>query len=290
MRRLLVAGLALFSPLAHPPSSAESHKHRSAGTPSPWALSMLLMLLRGVILAGALLMHSISRLAAAGCAVPAPILFAPASQSSLPSEPTVYLFVRTAYSRWHGELGEISVLDGQGKAVAHERHSLPGTKAVQVLRFDIKAKQGEIVIKARVGDKDISASYKIDSKLQAPVRPHTQIVRASYQYSDGCVGSNGFILTIKPFAPAYRVEIDGQSWIVPGRDKWQTEADVGGILTGQIGCSDFAIPTDKPLGLTITPLHADGQDGESWLPGCTRSERGLTCTSPASLRFSGSVK
>ena len=57
--------------------------------------------------------------AVAGCAVPPPILFAPASKTRLPPEPTIYLFVIQKPSYGHGQLDEVAVVDGQGLPLAH---------------------------------------------------------------------------------------------------------------------------------------------------------------------------
>ena len=72
----------------------------------------------------------------------------------------------------------------------------------------------------------------------------------------------------------------------------EKRASVGEIDTGQVGCVDSAVPTDKPLRLEVTPLFSNGQEGETFMPGCRQSRRGsdISCVAPVWLEFSGSVK
>jgi hypothetical protein len=97
-------------------------------------------------------------------------------------------------------------------------------------------------------------------------------------------------------APAYRVEEGGKVWVVPsvdGGDEGQRAKGLTGtIFTGRIDCSDFVIPTDKPLALRITPLFANGREGATRKLGCSkaRSDEEETCSAPTWLRFFGRPK
>jgi hypothetical protein len=256
--------------------------------------------IRCAVLAGSFSLFGLASApqAVAGCALPPPILFAPASKTRLPPEPTIYLFVLQNPSYGHGKLDEIAVVDGQGLPLAHERETLPGTHDVQVLRFHVKAKRGEIVFRVRTGEgvsqKDTTATYRIDAKWRPPQPPPlTKIVEATYTYDEGCAPSNGFVLKIEPPAPAYRVTGDGQEWVVPGDDGWREgKVSTGEVLTGRIGCSDFVIPTEKPLTLKVTSLFSNGQEGEPLTPGCapSKGDFGPVCGAPVWLHFSGRVK
>jgi len=256
--------------------------------------------IRCAVVAGALSLFGLSNApqAVAGCAVPPPILFAPASKTRLSPEPTIYLFVLQNPLYGHGKLDEIAVVDGQGLPLAHERETLPGTHDVQVLRFHVKAKRGEIVFKVRTGEgvsqEDSTATYRIDAKWLPPKKtPVTRIVEATYTYSEGCETDNGFVLKIKPVAPAYRVTGDGQEWVVPGIDWWREgKVSTGEIYTGQIGCVDFVIPTERPLMLKVTSLFSNGQEVQALMPGCAPSKNnsGSVCGAPVWLHFSGRVK
>jgi hypothetical protein len=256
--------------------------------------------IRCAVLAGSLSLFGLASVpqAVAGCAVPPPILFAPASKTRLPPEPTIYLFVLQNPSYGHGKLDEIAVVDGQALPLAYERETLPGTHNVLVLRFHVKAKRGEIVFKVRTGEgvnqEDSTATYRIDAKWPPPMKPpFTKIVEVTYTYSEGCGASNGFILKIEPLAPAYRVTRDGQEWVVPGIDWWREgQVSVGEIYTGLFGCIDFVIPTEEPLMLKVTSLFPNGQEGEALMPGCVPSKGNLgpLCGAPVWLHFSGRVK
>ncbi len=197
-----------------------------------------------------------------------------------------------------GKAREIEIVDEQDASLDYDRQPLPGTRDVQVVRLHVKAKRGKVVLRVRTGEGvnqvDSTATYRIDTKWRLPAKSGvTRIVDATYTYSDGCPASNGFVLTMKPFAPAYRVTGDGTEWVVPGRDgQDEKSASVGEIYTGQVGCVDSAVPTDKPLGLEVTPLFSNGDEGETFMPGCRPSGRGssLSCGAPVWLEFSGSVR
>jgi hypothetical protein len=73
---------------------------------------------------------------------------------------------------------------------------------------------------------------------------------------------------VTPKAPAYRVRVDDRTWIVPDQAGEAGRAGHGLIGTGVAGCLDFAVATDKPPALDITPLFADGSEGSTRAPGC----------------------
>ena len=164
-----------------------------------------------------------ARQALAGCALPRPVRFAPPSKARLPPEPTIYLFLLQHPSYGSGKAREIEIVDEQDASLDYDRQPLPGTRDVQVVRLHVKAKRGKVVLRVRTGEGvnqvDSTATYRIDTKWRLPAKSGvTRIVDATYTYSDGCPASNGFVLTMKPFAPAYRVTGDGTEWVVPGRD------------------------------------------------------------------------
>ena len=205
------------------------------------------------------------------------------------------MFVEQKPSYGYGKLGEISVLDGNGKPLPHQRETLPGTSDVVALRIDLKARSGKAVVRVWVGEQEMSASYRIDTQAR-PLKkvPYTEIVAATYSYSEVCRGDNGFMLAVRPKAPAYRVGDGAQTWVVPSADDYDLDGGrkkaTGTILTGHFACSDFAIPTDKPLALLVTPLFPTGE-GTTRTLGCRASKAvGELCGAPASASFSGRVK
>ena len=237
-------------------------------------------------------------LAIAECAIPKAILFAPPSGTRLPPEPSIYMFLRQKASYGYGKLGEISVLDGDGKPLPYQRETLPGTDDVMALRMDLAARSGRAVVRVWVlGQEEVSASYRISAHTPVPKRAsYTEIVEAGYFFSEGFHGDNGFMLAVRPKAPAYRVEDGRQTWVVPSDDDddlgggRRKAVGLGSILTGQISCADFAIPTDKPLALRVTPLFSNGE-GTTRKLGCRASKAvGELCGTPAFASFSGRVK
>ena len=98
--------------------------------------------------------------------------------------------------------------------------------------------------------------------------PPTEIVAAKYVYAAGCPPANGFLLSITPKAPAYRVDIDGRSWVVPDQPGARGSPRHGTIVTGGVYCPDFTIPTDAPLALVVKPLRTDGRMAEIRSPSC----------------------
>ena len=275
-------------------ASSREHESKSRSQPSAYDARMSrAAIFACMLVAGGLVAQSP---ALASCGIPEPVLFAPTTGTRLPSEPTIYLFVHENPSYSYGKLGDIAVLDGKGLPLAFQRESLPGTSDILVVRLKVAAKSGAAIVRTRVGEMEISAAYRIDGKAGPPTKvPYTEIVNATYLYNEICRGSNGFILHVRPLAPAYRVEEDGKVWVVPygdDGDDWQhRKGGAGTIFTGRIDCSDFVIPTDKPLALRITPLFTDGREGVTRWLGCRKPRNEEeTCSAPAGLQFSGRTR
>jgi hypothetical protein len=206
-----------------------------------------------------------SRPACAGCGLGPQILFSPAGGTPLPQNPTVFVFLRRHPSYDAADLGALSITDGAGRPLAFTRTDLASAHGARVARLEITAAAGPITVHASAGSQSGVATYVLGAR-PAPAAVATSIVEATYTYRSGCPPSNGFVLAISPKAPAYRVEVDGDTWIVPDQGATTPSPRLGTIMTGTIGCFDFTIPTGKPLALSITPLFTDGSEGD------TRSE------------------
>ncbi len=197
--------------------------------------------------------------ARAGCSVPPAIVWAPPSGAVLPANPTIYIFVPQRAACAASKLDELTVTDPHGRPVVFTRADLRSEGAAEVVRLDIKVAARAVSVGGRVGTENGAASYRIGARGRDPDLDETEITEARYVYGAGCPGANGFLLSIDPQAPAYRVQLDEHVWIVPDGEPWR--ARHGTIVTGSVGCETFAIPTDRPLALSITPLETDGSEG-----------------------------
>jgi hypothetical protein len=165
----------------------------------------------------------------------------------------------------------------------------------------LRLAKGSLTISARAGTAKASASYRIGPALVKPqAAGMTDLVEATYTYAMGCPPSDGFILHVTPRAMAYEVTAGDQRWIVPDLAGESGVKDGRGvIITGDVGCTDFAIPKARPFALDFTPLFPDGSKGETYSPSCQRSletapDGGIThhtrCFSPSGAEFTGKVK
>ena len=209
-----------------------------------------------------------AKVAHAGCGVPPAIVWAPPPGTPLPANPTIYVFVRQQAGGTAAKLDELTVTDGEGRPVTFTRADLHSEGAARVVRLDIKAGATSVSVRGLVGTENGEAKYRLGGRAREAALVETEITEAQYLYGSGCPSSNGFLLSIDPQAPAYRVELDGQVWIVPDGEPWRPRH--GTIVTGSVGCDDFTIPTDRPLALLITPLDADGSEGATRIEGCAR--------------------
>jgi hypothetical protein len=263
---------------------------------------------RLVVAAGSLaaaLLAAPSRPARAGCALEPQILFSPAAGTALPPHPTVFVFLRRHPYYDAVELGALTVTDGAGRPLAFARADLPSAGGARVARLTVTAAAGPFTVHARAGSQSGAATYRLGAPPAPVSTPATSIVEAEYTYATGCPPANGFVLAISPQAPAYRVEVDGDTWIVPDQPGPKYWPGRGTIVTGMVGCFEFTIPTDKPLALSITPLLPDGTEGDTRSQNCekTTSERcwpngkggkrcvgaSWSCTSGRSWTLRGSV-
>jgi hypothetical protein len=105
---------------------------------------------------------------------------------------------------------------------------------------------------------------------------------------------------------AYSVSDGDKEWIVPDLSHdYEVEDRHGVIITGSVGCEDFAIPDVRPFEITFTPLFADGSEGRIYVPGCrqigtrrvSKNAKGGTveretveCSSDVGTEFTGKVK
>lgn len=209
-----------------------------------------------------------ARIVHAGCGVPPLIVWAPPSGTRLPANPTIYVFVRQQAGGTAAKLDELTVTDGDGRPVAFTRADLHSEGTASVVRLDVKASAIAVSVRGQVGTESGEAKYRLGARARETALVQPEITEAQYLYGEGCPSSNGFLLSIDPQAPAYRVELDGQVWIVPDGEPWRRRH--GTIVTGTVGCDDFAIPTDRPLALFITPLDAAGNEGATRMEGCVR--------------------
>ena len=214
-----------------------------------------------VALAAAMLAVS-ARPARAGCSLGPQIVLSPES-GTLPPNPTVFVFLRLHPLYAATMLDELTVTDGTGRPLAFVRTDLPSAGGAPVARLAITATAGTLTVHARAGSQFAVARYSLGARPARASTPATSIVEATYIYASGCPASNGFMLAVSPKAPAYRVAVDGKTWIVPDLGDATSSQRQGTIVTGYVDCFDFTIPTDKPLALSITPLLADGAEGDT---------------------------
>jgi hypothetical protein len=232
------------------------------------------------ILAAAVVTAVGARPARAGCGVPPAFAYAPEDGATLPPNPTVWVFLRDRFGRPRAPIDELTITDGRGLPLRAVRTDVPTEGMHRAVRLQISSAEGTVTIRARAGKEETSARYRLRHALRTEdMPPATEIVAAKYVYASGCPSANGFLLSITPKAPAYRVELDGHTWIVPDQPAAYGSPAQGTIITGGVYCYDFTIPTNKPLALEVTPLHADGRVADTRYPGCIHTGPPAGCVS-----------
>jgi hypothetical protein len=232
--------------------------------------------------------------AIAGCALGEQISLAPLSGAILPPDPTVLVFIRKHPTFPKNDDAEVVArLDGHQAPVEHEVvFDGEGYRIIRVRVLTGKSKSLTIVVSG-----EPKATYAISKRARvAPNQKRgTNIARAEYVYETGCPHSDGFLLTIHPWAPAYKVQWtdDGNvrsehSVIVPS-DQHSNGAGAK-IAFGSIGCLAFSVGAANPFDTEIIPLFSDGTEGDTFTPGCRHSDEGTTCSSHVSFSFGGKVR
>jgi len=250
-----------------------------------------------------LIVSTAPRIARAGCGVPDQFTFAPPDKTDLPANPTLYVFVRQGPQYAPFNIDTLTVINEAGNNVAFKQAELPPQNQLRVFKLTISAVQTLITIQAQTGK--LKATYRVASLPRTPPDEFSanlpsmgKVVEAEYIYRPGCGGSNGFLLYVEPQAPAYRIEVDDKTSVVPDQPyKGKTANNRGIILVGTIGCQDLTISTHQPLGMTITPLFADGTEGTSMVQHCKKVGSGGSCTTSTqtisypgpTIRFGGRV-
>jgi hypothetical protein len=229
----------------------------------------------------------------AGCGLPPVFAFAPEGGSELPLNPTIWVFVRDRFGQPRAPIDELTVTDGRGLPLRAVRTPVATEGAYRAVQLQIASPGGSVIVHGRTGKERVTARYELRrAPRRADPEPATEIVAAKYVYASGCPSANGFILSIEPRAPAYRVELEGHTWIVPNQEDASDSRRYGTIVTGGVYCWDFNIPTDKPLALQVTPLLPDGRIAMSRSPygvvsgpptRCTTHGRVTHCTSQLGL-------
>jgi hypothetical protein len=209
--------------------------------------------------------------ARAGCSVPPAFAFAPEDGSALPLNPTIWVFVRDRSGQPRAPIDELTVTDLRGLPLRTVQTALGTEGPHRAIQLQIASAGGTVIVRGRAGNETATARYKVQrTPRDGGPGPATEIVAAKYVYGSGCPSANGFLLSIAPKAPAYRVEFEGHKWIVdkPGASGSPRH---GTIVTGSVYCRDFTIPTNAPLALAVTPLHADGRAADTRSPFCVRT-------------------
>jgi hypothetical protein len=211
-------------------------------------------------LAVALFSLLVWRSAFAGCTAAPAVEFAPASGAVLTTHPTVYIFLRRPSQI-------VPEIDARVDGV-----SVPARSELLIDEPDRLVVAAHIAIatatKLAVTFAGASASYRISSAKPSTEEQETRITHAEFLFASGCPGANGFLLTVRPPAPAYRLEwTDKQGKtrraVVP--PLWARRR--AQLAFGSIGCFAHALDA-PPFDVSIEPLFADGREGEAYIPGC----------------------
>lgn len=200
------------------------------------------------------------RSALAGCVAPPAVEFAPESGAVLTAQPTIYVFFR----RSDKSVPEIGArVDGV---------PISATSELLVNEPD------RIVVAAHIGAPKAtrlaitfagaSASYRISALKPAPAE-ETRVTRAEFVFTSGCPNDDAFLLTVRPAAPAYRLEWTDKQ----GKAKRDVVPPVwtkgrAQLAFGSFGCFGHAVDA-RPFDVSIEPLFADGREGDVYFPGCS---------------------
>lgn len=211
-------------------------------------------------LAVALFSLLVCRSAFAGCAAPPPVEFAPESGAVLATHPTVHIFFR----RTGKSVPEIDARV-DGVSVSARSELLIDEPDRIVVAAHIKVTKAA---KLAVTFAGASASYRISSVKPSTTEEETRITHAEFVFASGCPSDDGFLLTVRPAAPAYRLEwTDKQGKarraVVP--PLWAGKR--AQLAFGSIGCFEHAVDA-RPFEVSIKPLFADDREGHVYLPGC----------------------
>jgi hypothetical protein len=235
------------------------------------------------------------RPAEACCVMPEQFQFAPPSGAMLPLNPRVLLFVRKQpfNPARSPDLIEVRV-DGRRVPVAPTTVMTSKTYDVLALRVPTtRASNVEIV--ARTGKAEARAVYRcVKERARSPANESARVLHAEYSFSGHRAT---FALTVSPWAPAYRVTWKDQSVVVPDYSRWggrpTARGRAGTVIAGEPACPEYVVPTTQPFAARITPLFANGEEGEPWAAGrrCRREHGASTCTFswPVVVSFVGRV-
>lgn len=229
----------------------------------------------------------------AGCAAPPAVEFAPESGAVLATHPTVYIFFR----RSDKSVPEIDArVDGVAVSVGSEL-LIDEPDRIVVAAHITAAKAAKLAVTFG----GASATYRISSVKPSTTAQQTRITHAEFVFTEGCPSDDGFLLTVRPAAPAYRLEwTDKQgkrrrAVVPPLRAGKRAQ-----LAFGAIGCFEHAVDA-RPFEVSIEPLFADGRESHTYLPGCRStpprrlkngaiSVSGGSCASPTSASFRGPVR
>ena len=231
------------------------------------------------------------RSALAGCAAPPNVEFAPESGAVLSAHPTVYMFFR----RSGKGVPEIDARADGVPVSARSELLIDETDRIVVAAHITVAKATKLAITFA----GASASYRISSVKPSAPDEETRITHAEFVLASGCPSDEGFLLTVRPAAPAYRLEWTDKRGttrraVVP--PLWARKR--AQLAFGSIGCFAHAVDA-RPFEVSIEPLFADEKEGHVYLPGCRftprrRQKEGamvstVSCAS-TSASFRGSVR
>jgi len=200
------------------------------------------------------------RSAFAGCAAPPAVEFAPESGAVLTAHPTIYIFFRRSDK-------SVPAIDARvnGVPVSARSELLVDEPNRLVVAAQVTAAKATRLAVTFAG---ASASYGISSVKPSTTDEETRITHAEFVFASGCPSDDGFLLTVRPVAPAYRLEwTDKQGHarrevVPPLRAKGRTQ-----LAFGSIGCFAHAVDA-RPFEVSIEPLFADGRESHVYFPGC----------------------
>jgi hypothetical protein len=200
------------------------------------------------------------RSALAGCAAPPAVEFAPQSGATLAAHPTVYIFHR----RSGNGAPEIDARADGVPVSARSELLIDEPDRIVVAAHIAVAKATKLAVTIA----GASASYRVSSVKGTTTDEETRITHAEFVFASGCPSDDGFLLTVRPAAPAYRLawtdkQGNRRQAVVPRL--WAKRR--AQLAFGAIGCFTHAVDA-RPFEVSIEPLFADGREGHVYLPGC----------------------
>src|SRR5262245_55130682 len=143
----------------------------------------------------------------AGYSVPPPFAFAPQDDSALPPNPTIWVFLHDRFRQPRHRIDALSATDARNLPLRTVQTNLRTAGPYRAVELRIASSSGVVTVRARAGNDAGVARYTLRRVPARDALARTEIVTAKYVYASGCPSANGFLLSIAPKAPAYRVDL-----------------------------------------------------------------------------------